>query len=134
MPAHAQDSAAAPAPAPSAPQQPDIIEFSADSVAYDSDNDIVTASGAVRMNRDGNYLSAAEVVWNRKSGDVTAKGEVVIVTPEGDRLVGDNVKLTDTLRDGTIENLLVVIDGGGRIAAARGLRQGDVTTLENAIY
>lgn len=111
-----------------------MIEFSADSVAYDSDNDIVTASGAVRMNRDGNYLSANEVVWNRKSGEVSAKGEVVIVTPEGDRLVGDDVKLTDTLRDGTIENLLVVIDGGGRIAAARGLREGDVTTLENAIY
>lgn len=112
----------------------DLIEFSADSVAYDSENDVVTASGAVRMRRDGDYLAADEVVWNRKSGEVRAQGEVVMVTPEGDRLIGDNVLLSDSLRDGTISNLLVVIDGGGRIAAARGIRSGDVTTLENAIY
>ena len=54
--------------------------------------------------------------------------------PQGDKLVGNSVVLTDTLRDGTIENLLVVLESGGRIAAARGTRTGDITTLDNAIY
>ena len=110
------------------------IDFSADQVTYDSDADVITASGAVRMARDGNYLAADQVVWNRKSGEVRAQGSVVVVTPQGDKLIGENVVLTDTLRDGTINNLLVVLESGGRIAAARGKRAGDLTTLENAIY
>ena len=44
------------------------------------------------------------------------------MNPQGDKLIGDNVVLTDTLRDGTIDNLLVVLESGGRIAATRGTR------------
>jgi LPS-assembly protein len=120
---------------PAAPPTPDqIVTFSADTVTYDNDTDVVTASGAVRMNREGNYLAADQVVWDRKSGQVTAKGNVVAVTPEGDKLIGDNVQLTDTLRDGTVENLMVVLESGGRIAATRGTRANGVSTLYNAIY
>ena len=70
------------------------------------------------MSREGNYLAADQVVWDRKSGQVRAQGNVVLLTPQGDKLVGENVVLTDTLRDGTIDNLLVVLESGGRIAAA----------------
>jgi len=110
------------------------VEFSADVVTYDNGADVVTASGEVRMSREGNYLAADEVVWNRKTDEVRANGNVVLVTPQGDKLVGGDVVLTDTLRDGTIQNLLIVLDSGGRIAATRGVRSGEVTTLENAIY
>ena len=130
--ASAQEPTAAPPPVTPAPEQ--IIEFSADQVSYDSDADVVTASGEVRMSRDGNYLAAEQVVWNRKTGEVRANGDVIMLTPQGDKLVGADVVLTDTLRDGTIQNLLVVLDSGGRIAATRGVRSGDTTILENAIY
>ena len=103
-------------------------------MVYDSAADMVTATGDVRMNREGNYLAAQQVVWDRKSGEVRAKGNVVVLTPEGDKLIGENVLLTDTLRDGTIDNLLVVLESGGRIAASHGIRNGNVTTLDNAIY
>ena len=112
----------------------EAVAFSADQVSYDTQGEIVTASGAVRMSRDGNYLAADQVTWNRTSGQVRAHGNVVVVNPEGDKLVGDSVVLTDTLRDGSIDNLLVVLESGGRIAAARGTRAGDVTTLQDAIY
>ena len=125
-------------PVPAAASQPvteQLIEFSADSVTYDSDADVVTAEGAVRMYREGNYLAADRVVWDRKSGEVRALGSVVVLTPEGDKLIGESVVLNDTLKEGTVENLLVVLESGGRIAAARGVRSaGGVTTLENAIY
>jgi LPS-assembly protein len=122
-------------PSSQAPTTADaIVEFSAEQVTYDSDADQVTATGEVRMSRDGNFLAADQVVWNRKTGEVRAQGNVVLVTPQGDKLVGENVVLTDTLRDGTINNLLVVLESGGRLAAARGIRTGNVTTLEHAIY
>lgn len=111
-----------------------LVTFSADQVAYDSDADVVTASGEVRMNRQGNYLAADKVSWDRKSGQVLATGNVVMVTPQGDKLVGDNVQLTDTLRDGTIDNLMVVLESGGRVAARRGTRVNGVNTFDSAIY
>jgi LPS-assembly protein len=127
----AQPAVSATAPAADEDQ---IVTFSADQVSYDSDTDVVTASGEVRMNREGNYLAADTVTWDRKSGQVYARGNVVLVTPEGDKLVGDNVQLTDTMRDGTVDNLLVVLESGGRIAAAHGARVNGVSTFTNAIY
>ena len=133
--AQASAQAAPVAPPAAVPQQPDeIVQFSADTVTYDDNNDIVTASGEVRMSRDGNYLAADQVTWNRKTGKVFAHGNVVLLTPQGDKLVGETVQLTDTLRDGTVDNLLIVLENGARIAATRGSRTGDITTLENAIY
>jgi LPS-assembly protein len=122
------------APSVQVPAADEVVAFSADRVAYDSNADVVTASGEVRMSREGNYLAADTVVWDRKSGEVRALGNVVLVTPEGDKLIGDNVRLTDTLRDGTVNNLVVVLDSGGRIAAERGARSGGVSTFTNAIY
>ena len=122
------------APAAAEPPLPDEVEFSADQIVYDSDSDILSASGRVRMSRDGNYLAADKVSWDRRSGEVRAEGNVVVVDPQGDKLVGDSVVLTDSLRDGTVNNLLVVLESGGRIAADRGTRQDGVITLENAVY
>ncbi|HET9459048.1 MAG TPA: LPS assembly protein LptD [Sphingomicrobium sp.] len=130
--AWAQEQAATPA----APKQeaPAMVEFSADQVAYDSESDVITASGQVRMSREGNYLAADRVSWNRRTGEVRAEGNVVVVDPRGDKLIGDSVVLTDTLRDGTVDNLLVVLESGGRIAAERGTRADGVITLQNAAY
>jgi LPS-assembly protein len=129
--AAAQATAALARPA-TAPDQ--IVEFTADTVSYDDNADIVTASGEVRLNRDGNYLAADQVIWNRKTGQVYAKGNVVLLTPQGDKLIGDTVQLTDTLKDGTVDNLMIVLESGARVAATSGTRTGDVTVLNNAIY
>ena len=130
--AQAEVPAATPAPSPT-PAEPNV-NFSADQVTYDSEADIITAQGRVRLDRDGNYVAADQIVWTRKTGAVVATGNVVVVNPQGDKLIGEKVTLTDSLRDGTIENLLVVLDTGGRIAATRGTRVNGVTTLENAVY
>lgn len=127
-------------PSPSAPAPIDpladeqSIAFSADSVTYDSQSEIVTASGQVRLSREGNYVAADQVIWNRNTGEVVAAGNVVVVNPQGDKLVGERVVLNDELRDGTISNLLVVLETGGRIAADRAVRTDGVTTLDNAVY
>ena len=141
-PAAAQNPPAAQNPAaPTTAEQPvaivpddDTVAFSADSVTYDSDKEIVTATGQVRMSRDGNYVAADQVVWNRTSGEVVATGNVVVVNPAGDKLVGERVVLTDELRDGTVQNLLIVLESGGRLAAESATRTDNVTTLNNAVY
>jgi LPS-assembly protein len=111
-----------------------VVDFSADQVAYDNDADTVTATGEVRMTREGDSLAADQVLWDRKSGQVYAIGNVVLLTAQGDKLVGDKVQLTDTFRDGAVDNLTVVLESGARIAARHGTRVNGISMFENAIY
>ncbi len=129
-PAQAQDAGAEPIP----PADSREVDFSAATLVYDSEADIVTAAGDVRMTTEGNNLRADRVVWNRVSGEVRAEGNVRVVNPGGDTAYGDSILLTDTLRDGVIENLLLVLEDGGRLAAVRAERKHGYTTLYRAAY
>jgi LPS-assembly protein len=121
-------------PAAAGVEQEEQVEFSADQLAYDDEDDIVTASGEVRMTREGHRLSADTVIWNRRTGEVRAEGNVRVVSPGGDGAYGDSVELTDTLRDGIVQNLLIVLEDGGRLAATEARREGGRTTLVRAAY
>lgn len=137
--AHAQNLLDRPVKPPAAndvpaPSNPEEVTFSAGALEYDDQADIVTASDDVRMIRDGNRLRADKVIWNRKTGEVRAEGNVAVTNIGGDIAYGDNVELKDTLKDGVVENLLLVLSNGGRLAARRGVRVNGVTTLEHAAY
>ena len=124
-------------PPPSTMAQPDDdqIQFTADTLEYDNEQDVVTATGDVRLYRRSQRLRADKVTWNRKSGQVLAEGNIVVVNPQGDTAYGDRIELTDTLRDGVVENMLVVLDAGGRIAAQRGVRdENGIIVVTNAAY
>lgn len=110
------------------------VDFGADLLEYDSTNDIVIASGDVRMVRDGNRVRADKISWDRKTGVVRAEGNVVVESAEGDRAYGDNVELKDTLRDGVVSNLLIVLNDGGRLAANRATRTNGISTMDRAVY
>ncbi|HMG47537.1 MAG TPA: LPS assembly protein LptD [Allosphingosinicella sp.] len=125
--------APAPAPAPAA-EAPAEIAFSADQLVYEEASDTVTASGEVRMNREGYNLRANSVSWNRRSGEVHANGDVRVLSPGGDVAYADSVQLEDTLKDGVVQNMLLVLADGGRLAATTATRRNGVTTLDHAAY
>jgi LPS-assembly protein len=136
--AHAQDLQipAVPLPPPAETQPADDqVQFSAAELEYLNDSDTVIATGDVRMYRSGDRLRADKVTWNRKTGKVFATGSIVVVNPGGDTAYGDSIELTDSLKDGVVDNMLVVLERGGRLAARRGTRALDETvTLEDAAY
>lgn len=133
-----QDRSTPPPPPESAlptPPQADDIDFSADLLEYDSASDVVTASGDVRLAREGSRLRADRVTWSRASGQVIAEGDIAVTNPQGDIAYGDRIELTDSLKDGVVDNMLVVLDQGGRIAARRGTRdEAGIVTVESAAY
>jgi LPS-assembly protein len=110
------------------------IGFSAATVEYDSSTEIVTAKGDVLVDRDGYTVRADTIVWNRTTGEVNAEGNIRAVGPEGDVAYGDSIALTDTLKDGVIENMLVVLADESRLAAKRGERESGIYTLDYAAY
>ncbi|KQN26250.1 organic solvent tolerance protein [Sphingomonas sp. Leaf33] len=140
FPAGAQDLqdrvVSAPPPSETAlPASDDQVQFSADTLEYQFEDDVVTAKGDVRMFRQADRLRADTVTWNRKTGQVIANGNIAVTNPGGDVAYGDRIELTDSLKDGVIENMLVVLEQGGRIAARRGSREdGGVIVVEDAAY
>ena len=112
----------------------DQIDFAATTLEYDNEADIVTATGDVRMMRGADRVRADRIVWNRKTGQVRAEGNVMAVSAAGDSLYGDTAILTDTLKDSVVENLLLVLADGGRLAARTSNRTNGVTTLTDAAY
>jgi LPS-assembly protein len=131
--ASAQSGAEAPA-APPADAETRDVAFSAAELVYDSQSEVVTATGDVRMSSEGHNLRADRVSWNRSNDEVRAQGNVRLVTPEGDVVYGDDVVLTDALRNGVVENMLLVLEDGGRLAALRAERKDGLTTLHRAAY
>ncbi|MDB5686327.1 MAG: Organic solvent tolerance protein [Rhizorhabdus sp.] len=116
------------------PANEEEVTFAADTLSYDSNGEIVTASGNVRMARQGDRLRADKVTWNQKTGAVRAEGNVAVVNSGNDTVYGDSVDLTDSLKDGVVENLLLVLNDGGRLAAVHGVRKDGITTLNRAAY
>jgi LPS-assembly protein len=133
QPAMAQDTSetqAAPSPSDEAP-----VAFEADKVEYDTNSEAVTAIGNVVLRRDGQAVRADNVTWNRTTGAIVATGGVKLVDEDGNTLFTERVELTDELKTGAMENLLLALREGARIAANSGrrLENGNIE-LDQASY
>ncbi len=113
---------------------PQLIDFAADQIDYDDETEIVTARGNVVVQREGDKLEAGEVEWNRKTGRVEARGSIRMTDARGNVAYGERVDLTDTLKDGSVDAFLLVLENGGRLAAHSGKRENGRSILDHAIY
>jgi LPS-assembly protein len=112
----------------------DIIEFGADQMEVDESGNLISAFGDVELRRDAWRLTADRIDYDRAAGTVVARGNVVSIDPSGNQVFANEVTLTDSLRDGAVENLLLVLNDGGRLAAEGAARSGRVITLRRAVY
>jgi LPS-assembly protein len=118
-----------------APEDENQIAFEADELGYESGDEIIVASGRVLLRRQDQQLQADEVRWNRSTGQIVATGDIRLVDQSGNVLFTDRLELTDELRAGAMQNMLLVLAQGGRMAARRGERLDDErVTLSNAAY
>ncbi|HLB07082.1 MAG TPA: LPS assembly protein LptD [Alphaproteobacteria bacterium] len=116
-----------------APDGPMLL--SADHLAYDSERELVIATGHVEIHRGQRILLADEVRYHEPSETVTAAGNVSLLEPTGDVLFADYVELTGDLRDGVIESIRVLLSDGSRMAANGARRIGGYRTeMRKAVY
>ncbi len=125
LPAAAQDAGVAVAAPPpkTANAAEDPVTFEADKVDYNYDAESVTASGNVVLRRDDQSVRADAVTWNRKSGAIVATGNIRLVDKDGNQLFTERVELTDELKAGAMDDLLIALRQGGRVAAKSGRRE-----------
>ncbi|WP_324739943.1 LPS assembly protein LptD [Tsuneonella sp. CC-YZS046] len=121
---------------PAAARQPaQPIAFEADQVEFNSNTNVVTASGEVILRRGDQLVEADSVSWNRDTGRIVANGDIRFTDEDGNKLYTESLELTDELRAGAMSSLLIVFAEGGRLAAQAGDRADSGTvTLTDAAY
>ena len=107
------------------------VAFEASQVDYNSDDQLVTASGDVILRSEDQSVRSDNITWNRKTGQIVANGNVRMVDQDGNQLFTDHVELTDALKAGAMTNLLLVLREGGRLAAVTGSRDQNGNVLLN---
>ncbi|MGE5952577.1 MAG: LPS-assembly protein LptD [Qipengyuania vulgaris] len=111
------------------------ISFAADILSYDSEADVTTAQGNVVLQSGDRSLRADSVSWSQRTGVILASGNVRFVDENGNQLYTEQVELTDEFEAGAMEDLLLALRTGGRLAAEKGVRESDGTILlERAAY
>ncbi len=124
-------------PSTSAQSEPAPIpaEFSADSMTYDRELGIVTASGNVEIMYGERALFANKVIYNQKTDIVIADGNVSLTDPSGKVLLGDKMEITGDLKDGVVYNIGLVLEDHSRVAGSGARRSNaQITEISNAVY
>jgi LPS-assembly protein len=130
-----------PTPAGAAPAEHRAHEskpvlFSADDVTYDDQLDIVTARGNVEMSQNGRTLLADVVSYNQRSDTVIASGNVSLIEEAtGETTFGNYVELHDSMRDGFIKDVRMLMADRSRLAGNTARRtDANRTELMRGVY
>jgi LPS-assembly protein len=107
----------------------------ADRVEYDTEANVVTASGNVEVTRGERRLLADLLRYDQAADRMEAEGNVALVEPTGDTLFADRVVLSGDLREGVAEQLRARLVDNSLLAAEGGQRSGGVRTdLDRAVF
>jgi LPS-assembly protein len=130
QPVKAQDMSAPVAATEDAP-----VDFTADSLEHDETGQVITAKGNVELIQSGQILRADTVIYNLKTDNARAIGNVVLNQPNGDTYFGDDVELRDKMKDGFVNGLRGLLVDGSRFTAVQGERiAGTKTVMHDATY
>ncbi len=119
----------APGIEPDLPATGEQIAFEAEQVAFDSEADVLVARGNVILRSDRASVRADEVTWDRKSGSIIARGAVRFVDDSGNQIFTETIELNDEFEAGAMDELLLALRAGGRLAARSAARSEDGTVL-----
>tara|TARA_Y100000588_G_scaffold226553_1_gene240394 strand:- start:1014 stop:3287 length:2274 start_codon:yes stop_codon:yes gene_type:complete len=118
---------------------PEILEknvlLEADSISYDEEMLEVVATGDVSISMGDSTVLADKVTYNRRADQVSAIGNVVLLSPDGNVTFSQAMDLTGDLKSGTIEAIKILFVDGSRLAANGGkMTRNGRSEVNKAVY
>lgn len=111
------------------------VVFSADTIAHDDQNQIVTAKGNVEIIQNGRILKADQISYDMRKDRIFADGNIVLSEVNGDTYFADALELSRDFKEGFVEGLQILLADGSRFKAETGNRiAGRKTVMEEASY
>jgi LPS-assembly protein len=112
------------------------VEFEADSISYDQQNSVVTATGHVYLNQNGTLLEADKLVYNQQDEHGVASGNVVLTRPDGVKLYASSADLSQAFNQAELNDVLLRFADGSTFKSDRALRTdgGNKSSFENVFF
>jgi len=118
---------------PASRDQP--VTFTADSVEYDRENALVIAEGHVEAWQNDHVMRADRITFDRNTGVAAAKGNVVLLEPDGQVIFADYAELTQDMKNGVMRDMRAILAENGRLAANGARRtEGEINELSRVVY
>ena len=95
------------------------IRFSADQVEENSQTKVVTATGNVKIDRQGTVLQTDKLTYDRANDIITAEGNIQITQPDGTTMWAEKARLEDKMSKGEIQEVKMLLSDESRLAANR---------------
>lgn len=107
----------------------------ANSLTFDSDTSIITASGDVVLSQGGYTVTGESLVYNRITGEARFVGAVTVRDPSGNLLETTDLEITGGMKQALLDALTITTYDGARITADSADYDAAVQTLlTNATY
>lgn len=114
-------------------KSPAAIE--ANQLDYDSNEQVVSASGNVQVVQGKRRLDADGLSYDQKTDRITANGNIVLYEPDGTLVKANSVALQQNLTTGTIQDITVIFPDRSHATALNAVRVNDyLTDLHHATY
>jgi LPS-assembly protein len=111
------------------------VTFSADSVEYDKDKSLVTATGHVEAWQNGHVMRADKITFDRNTGVAAATGHVVMLEPDGEVMFADYAEMQNNMNDGILKDVSALLQQNGRMAANGAQRTGgQINEMSKVVY
>lgn len=131
--AHAQESLQSALASQVRPDAEMLLE--SDQITYDFDRDVIIATGSVQVFYDGITVEAHQIIFNRGSSQLSARGNVIMTEPDGNVVRTEELTLSEDLASGFARALQLDTPQRTRFVAESATRSdGNVTTFENGLY
>ncbi len=118
-----------------ATQAKDRLLLQAEEMVYDRDSNQVEARGKVQIYYQGRALQADKVVYDRTRNRVHAQGHAKLTEKDGTVSYADRFELTDDFKEGFVDSIRMDSSENTHLSGARAERsQGNVMVLDRATY
>lgn len=112
---------------------PAVIE--ADSIAYDSQQEIITATGNVSVVQGERALSAQQIQYFVREDRVVAIGDVTLIEPGGEVATAERAELSDGLKRAVATRLGLRLEDGSLLVGREVTRvAGKKTVLRDGVF
>ncbi|TYC63654.1 LPS-assembly protein LptD [Rhodobacterales bacterium] len=104
-------------------------------ITYDFDRDLIVANGNVQVFYDDNTVQAQQIVFDRKSGQLKANGNVIFIEANGNVVRTSELTLSEDFSQGFANALQIDTTRRTRFIAEKAERENsNVTTITNGVY
>ena len=112
------------------------VDFEADEISYDKDNNTLQASGNVTISQNGTIIKTEKFIFNRTTGEIVIPTPAKISTPDGTITYTKDAVLTPSLKKAITNTIEMHLYEGSFMSAAR-IKQkenGNIMYLKKATY